>query len=114
MLLRTSVLILACTLSSSLPVAASELEGSSLSSIDRLIAYSRFGNGDVFISLETNGPQCAHGYYVDKSSAGYESMLSMLVAAYQAKTPIVLHGTTSKQWSGSSKPVCEIYSVSYQ
>lgn len=43
MLLRTSILILACTLSTSFPVAASELEGSSLSLVNRLIAYSKRG-----------------------------------------------------------------------
>ena len=113
-LLRTSVLILACTLSTSFPVAASELEGSSLSLVSRLIAYSKRGNGDVFVSLDNNGQQYANGYYLDKGSAGYESVLRMLLAAYQVKTPIIIYGNTSMKWSGSTSPVCEIYNVAYQ
>ncbi|MEI8671951.1 hypothetical protein P4S52_08290 [Vibrio sp. SA48] len=89
-------------------------ETSPKDTIKRLIAYSDYGNGDVYIELTRNGATCSHGYYIDKASAGYESTLSMLLAAYQANTKILISGYVNNRWAGSSAAVCEIYSVIYK
>jgi hypothetical protein len=89
-------------------------EPSSKGVISRLITYTNFGNGDVFISLPTNGAICTYGYYMNKDSLGYQASLSMLLAAYQAKTPVKLTGNESNRWTGSGNPVCELYSVEYK
>ncbi len=95
-------------------MAFSDTESSPKSTIKRLIAYSKFGNGDVYVELNTNSSTCKNGYFINKTSAGYEATLSMLLAAYQANTPVILYGYKNNQWSGSSAPVCELYSVLYQ
>ncbi|MDC5855186.1 hypothetical protein [Vibrio europaeus] len=88
-------------------------EASPQGTIKRLIAYSKYGNGDVYVELTQNGATCSSGYYIDKASAGYESTLSMLLAAYQANTPVTIFAYENKRWAGSSYAVCEISSVVY-
>ncbi len=95
-------------------LASVDLESSPKSTIKRLISYSKFGKGDVYVQLNSGTSACSHGYFINKESAGYESVLSMLLAAYQANTPVILYGYKNNQWSGSSAPVCELYSVLYQ
>lgn len=89
-------------------------EKSSSVKIKQLIAYSKFGNGDVYLSLESNTKICAHGYFVNKDSAGFDNVYSMLVAAYHGRTPVRVYAYTESRWSGSSNPVCEIYAVMYE
>ncbi|EJE4149822.1 hypothetical protein C1S86_23850 [Vibrio parahaemolyticus] len=96
-----------------LPTVANNIETSSLTQIDRLIVYGKRGNGDVFLSTDANSEQCADGYFIDKASAGYEGSVSMLIAAYQAKTQIQISGYTDSFWSGSTGQVCALYNVTY-
>lgn len=96
------------------PTSASLVEAAPKGHIERLIAYSRVGNGDVFVSMASNGEICSSGYFIDKSSAGYNGILSMLMAAYQANLPIVVYGYKDTHWSGSASTVCELYNVAYQ
>ncbi|MCG9584193.1 hypothetical protein L1D13_24475 [Vibrio tubiashii] len=94
-----------------LSFGVSATEESPTGLIKRIQAYSV--HGDIFISMETNGQQCSTGYYIDKVSPGYESILSMLLAAYQANINVVINGYVNNRWSGSSEPVCEIFRVAY-
>ncbi len=89
------------------------IETSTVTQIDRLIAYSKRGNGDIFISTDANIEQCINGYFIDKASAGYEANFSMLLAAYQAKTPVQLSAYIDTFWNGSSGKVCALYNVTY-
>lgn len=96
------------------PYSFSEVEFTSESEVTRLISYAQFGKGDVFISLKKNGAKCSSGYFVNRDSVGFESLYSMLLAAYHARTPVILGGYDDKQWSGSTDPVCELYSVEHK
>lgn len=89
------------------------IETSKVTQIDRLIVYSKRGNGDVFISTDANIEQCINGYFIDKASAGYEASFSMLLAAFQAKTPVQLSAYIDTLWNGSSGKVCALYNVTY-
>ncbi|EHV5558131.1 hypothetical protein K0W35_004885 [Vibrio parahaemolyticus] len=95
------------------PLVANNIEVSPTTQIERLIVYSKLGNGDVFVSTDAHSEQCSNGYFIDKASAGYEGIVSMLIAAYQAKTPIQLSGYTDAFWGGSTGPVCALYNVTY-
>ncbi|NRB68229.1 MAG: hypothetical protein HRU48_12825 [Vibrio sp.] len=95
-----------------LSFGVSATEGSPTGTIKRMQSYS--SSGDVFVSMETNGQQCNTGYFIDKLSAGYESTLSMLLAAYQANTPISIIAFEDQRWSGTSAAVCKISSVVYE
>tara|TARA_R110002072_G_scaffold33030_9_gene100262 strand:+ start:9352 stop:9687 length:336 start_codon:yes stop_codon:yes gene_type:complete len=87
---------------------------SSSGKIDRMISYSKFGNGDVFVSLSNNGAICTYGYFINKDSAGYQSSLSLLVAAYHSNIDVKIMAYDSVKWSGNTaNTVCEIYSVEY-
>lgn len=95
-------------------ISSFALEKSPSSKIKRLISYSKYGNGDIYVQLESSGSICSYGYYVNENSAGYKNNFSMLLAAYQAKTSVVVEAYEQNRWAGSSNPVCEIYSVTYQ
>lgn len=95
-----------------LPVVASaQQEASPQGVIDRLVSYA--SNSGAYVSLSQNGSTCSHGYHVEGDSGGYNSNLSMLIAAYHTGTPVVLRGDTTTFWSGSSSPVCRLTSVQY-
>ena len=113
-LLLTCAFVTFQTHASVAPASASLVEAAPKGHIERLIAYSRVGNGDVYLSMEANGEICSSGYFIDKSSAGYNGILSMLMAAYQANLPIVVVGYKDTHWSGSPNAVCELYNVTYQ
>ncbi|MBQ4838464.1 hypothetical protein [Pseudoalteromonas luteoviolacea] len=92
---------------------ASSTELSIGTQITELNVYSRLGNGDVYVKLNINGNYCKHGYFINKNSAGYESILSSLLSAYHAQSNIKIFGFTGQahHWSGNTGPTCEIYSV---
>lgn len=81
------------------------------SQIDRLITYSKYGRGDTYISLQQNDATCVHGYFVNKESEGYQAMISILISAYHAGSPVRIYAYDNNRWEGSSNPVCEMYSV---
>lgn len=97
-----------------IPLFVCANESSSKGVISRLISYANLGSGDVFVSLPTNGTICTYGYFIDKNSNGYEGIISMLLAAYQAQTPVIITGIESSRWPGSAGAVCEIYAVEYK
>ena len=81
--------------------------------ITRLITYSEYGAGDVFVSLNNNGTACSYGYYVSKTHPGYEVVVSSLIAAYHTQAKLYIRGLPDKKWTGSTNDVCQIYAVVY-
>ncbi len=108
----------------SLPAIASEESSTEGGLITEIISYSDYGTadsagnkGDVWVSLAVNGASCSYGYYIHKAQGGYDSNLSMLLAAYHAKTPIKIRGNVGELWVGSNSethPACEVNSVQYR
>jgi len=92
-------------------IAASEPSPSS--KIKRIIAYAEYGGGDTQVVLETQGATCVDGYFLKKTDANADAMLSMLFSAYHAKTPVIIDGHTEQKWAGSSGYYCKVYSVRY-
>ena len=93
------------------PVFATE--DSPKATIVKLVSYAKYGNGDIFVKLEATSPICNGGYYINKSSEGFQSVTSMLLAAYHAKLPIIVKADEASKWVGSDT-VCEINAVYYQ
>ncbi|ESP95250.1 hypothetical protein [Pseudoalteromonas luteoviolacea] len=95
---------------------ASNTELSIGTQITELNVYSRLGNADVYVKLDTNGNYCKHGYFINKNSAGYESILSSLLSAYHTQSNIKIYAFTGQahHWSGNAGPTCEIYSVQFK
>lgn len=96
------------------PITALALEPSPASEIKVLQTYTNWGNADVVVVLQSTSGVCK-GYWFNKDDAGYQSNLSMLVAAYQANTKLQLHGheEMSSKWTGSATHFCKLYSITY-
>jgi hypothetical protein len=96
------------------PLMALAVERSPLSEIQALHSYTNFGNADVVFVLQSTSGTCK-GYWFNKDDAGYQSNMSMLLAAYQANTKLQVHGHEEIQskWTGADNHFCRLYSVSY-
>ena len=78
--------------------------------IDSIKTYASLGNGDIYLILkDTSHQECPNGYYIDKNSSGYDSILGVLLSAKMANQSIVVGAMTEKPWVGSSNVNCEIY-----
>lgn len=96
------------------PMAALALEPSPVSEIKVLQTYTNWAHADVMVVLQSTSGVCK-GYWFNKDDAGYQSNLSMLIAAYQANTKLQLHGheEISAKWAGSATHFCKLYSITY-
>ncbi|MCG7551493.1 hypothetical protein [Pseudoalteromonas sp. Of7M-16] len=98
------------------PAFASSKETSIGNYITELNVYANYGEGDVYVKLDTNGNHCKHGYFVNKNSKGYESTLSSLLSAFHTQSKIKVTGFTgaAHKWSGSVGVTCEIYAIQFK
>lgn len=96
------------------PLAATALELSVASEIQVLHSFTNSGNADVAFSLNTTSGVCK-GYWFNKDDAGYQANLSMLIAAYQANTKVLIYGheEASAKWAQTEVHFCKLYSVTY-
>ena len=96
------------------PLTTQAVERSPLSEIQALHSYTNFGNADVVVVLKNTSGVCK-GYWFNKDDAGYQSNLSMLIAAYQANTKLQVHGHEEIQskWTGTETHFCKLYSITY-
>jgi hypothetical protein len=85
--------------------------GSGVTKVSFITSYN--GNGDVMLKLESPIEACAKGYWLNVSDIGFQSNMSMLIAAFQANTTVRLYGLPSQDWPGSGGNYCRVYSVEY-
>lgn len=97
-----------------IPMAALALEPSPVSEIKVLQTYTNWAHADVIVMLQSTSGVCK-GYWFNKDDTGYQSNLSMLIAAYQASTTLQLHDheEISAKWAGSETHFCKLYSITY-
>jgi hypothetical protein len=112
--MKKSVTILLAICSLSLFAINTNYEGSALTKINTVYGYSEFGGGDVYFKLDENSANCSGGYWMRKSDPGFNTTLSMVLAAYQAKTQLVVYGLIDESWAGTSVKTCRLYSISYR
>lgn len=93
---------------------AANYKGSPISKIASVTSYAQYGPGDVIFSIENSIPECTNGYWLKKSDPGFQANLSMLIAAYQAKSKVVVYGLPAEIWPGSSGKFCHLYSITYK
>ncbi|MBU2714164.1 hypothetical protein [Zooshikella harenae] len=105
------LLCLIFTLSSS--VFSDELTTSPYTQIESVDAFTDFGDGDIIFNLVAKVNGCERGYWMSKNSPGYNTTLSMIIAAYQAKTRVLVRGYSQRRWDGSAGPFCQLYSIRY-
>ncbi|MDE1243547.1 hypothetical protein [Vibrio aestuarianus] len=107
--------LLALMLLLAMPVMAASYIGSEETYISSVISYNQFGAGDVVFRLDKPIQQC-HGYWINKGDPGFEANLSMIIAAYQAKSPVMIYGlpAQSEKWKGSRNHWCKLYQITYR
>ncbi|GAB6263551.1 hypothetical protein [Photobacterium sp. R1] len=88
--------------------------GSSVTTIKEMHSYSEVGGGDVVFKLASPESSCPGGYWLRKTDPGFQANLSMVIAAYQAKTSVVSYGLPDEIWSGSEGKYCRLYAISYR
>lgn len=86
-----------------------------VSTVTRVGSYNQFGNGDVTFSIANPIQECSDGYWFTKSDPGFQANLSMVIAAHQTKTPVIVTALPEQMWSGSSSgKFCKLYVISLQ
>ncbi|MEZ9526794.1 hypothetical protein [Enterovibrio norvegicus] len=92
----------------------SDYVGSSTSTIVIVNSYSEYGGGDVYFTLASPADECPNGYWMRKTDPGFQANLSMVIAAYQAKSSVRIYGLPDEMWSGTSGKACRLYAISYR
>ncbi|ENM5771364.1 hypothetical protein V4V48_003076 [Vibrio mimicus] len=93
------------------PSNSPELDTTVATKIEHIVVYSKQGNGDLLVSVKAPSERCAGGYFVEKSSPGYDGIFSLLLAAHQVQSPIILSANPEALWPSSQQSVCELHSV---
>ncbi|EHA1126481.1 hypothetical protein FG475_15275 [Vibrio navarrensis] len=96
---------------SAMPSSPLEMETTSETQIERLVVFSQSGNGDLLVSVKAPSERCAGGYFVKKSSPGYEGIFSVLLAAHQAHSKVKLTADPAALWPSYPQPTCEVLSI---
>jgi|GEM_PF-3002823 len=93
-------------------VFSSELDGSAESIVTRVVSYNEYGAGDVQFWIANPTTKC-QGYWITKGDPGFSANLSMIIAALQAKTHVVVHAHSSEaeRWKGSTGHFCKLHSL---
>lgn len=83
--------------------------------INRVISYNEYGAGDVVFRIANPINDC-YGYWLTKGDPGFNANLTMIIAAYQAKTPVIVAGlpAQSEQWKGSKDHWCKLYGIEFK
>ena len=85
------------------------------STITYIDSNTTFGDGDVDFVMSTPVSDCV-GFWFKKSDGGYNSNLSMLLAAFQTKSSVLVYGDNdiSQKWTGSSSKFCHLNMIRMQ
>ena len=97
----------------SIQTFATDLDGSTESIVTRVASYNEYGAGDVVFWIANPTAKC-HGYWITKGDPGFSANLSMVIAALQAKTHVMVHAHSSdaERWKGSNTGhFCKLYSL---
>lgn len=95
------------------PARASTISTSTVTQLIRLTSYNQFDGGDVTLEVSNPPAACPDGYWLNKSDAGFSANLSMLIAAYEAKTTLTISALPDQLWPGTSGTVCKLYDIQY-
>jgi hypothetical protein len=76
-----------------------------------MYSYSTFGSGDVVFALSGGSglSQCAGGFWLRPSDAGFKTNVAVLLSAIQGQTAIRVYADDSQIWNGSSAQYCLVY-----
>ncbi|MCO7226827.1 hypothetical protein [Pleionea sp. CnH1-48] len=115
MKLCLSKLLLSAVLLGAVVNAKAAYVYSGISNITYLSVYNRSSApGDIFVKLSNPAEECTAGYYVSADSPGRDTVMSVLLSAYHAKSRIRINAYDSPNWRGSNNDkTCEIEGVNF-
>ena len=81
--------------------------------VEELITYPDYGNGDVVVKVGEGAAisECVNGFWLSPSQPGFNTNLSVLLSAYQARNKLRFHAHTDQTWEGSTGKYCKIYQI---
>lgn len=86
-----------------------EYVGTPITKVSLVSSYNQYGNGDVIFKVENPISECIDGYWLTKTDSGYPANMAMIIAAFQAKTSVVVSGLPDQLWYGSGGKYCKLY-----
>ena len=93
---------------------AASYKGSPISKVVSVTSYAEYGPGDVIFSIENPIPECINGYWLKKSDPGFQANLSMVIAAYHAKSNVLIYGLPDQIWPASGGKFCHLFNITYK
>lgn len=94
---------------------ADTISASTRSIITSPIFYATYGSGDVTFTFpggSTGLAQCK-GFWIRGTDAGYKTIVTAVLTAYQTGATIVVDANISQIWSGSSTSYCLVDAIEY-
>lgn len=91
--------------------SASAALTSTTTTIAYIESYTTFGGGDVVFATNTKAAGCDGGFWLKKTDDGFNANLSMLMAAFHAKSNILAYGYDDQVWTGSITKFCHLYLI---
>lgn len=76
-------------------------------------SLTNYGTGDVIFSTENSKNTECPVFWITKTDPGFQANLSMIIAAYHAKTPVSVVGITDLPWGGTTGKSCKLYYIQY-
>lgn len=80
-------------------------------SVSEIFTYADIGpDGDFVFTVEDPIEAC-DGFWGDSSSVGTSNVLSVLLSAYHAKSPLIIYADETKLFTRSSKKFCRLTTI---
>jgi hypothetical protein len=93
---------------------ADTISQSSRSTIVSPVFYATFDSGDVTFTLGGgSGLSQCKGFWIRGTDAGYKTIVTAVLTAYQTGATIVVDANISQIWSGSSTSYCLVDAIEY-
>lgn len=91
--------------------AQASLVNTGATTIKNITTFTDYGAGDIIIATANSGTTECPVYWMTKADPGFQANLSLIIAAYHAKSTIAIDGHTELRWPGTSGKSCKIYSI---
>lgn len=91
--------------------SASAYISTSDTTITTIYSYSEYGSGDVVFRVAAPLTDCEGGFWLKRSDPGFNANLTLLLAAYQSRSTVMIYANPDQIWSGSGSKYCHLYAI---
>src|SRR4051812_13564388 len=77
------------------------------------ISYVASYSSNEWVIFKVANPitECSDGYWIAKSDVGFQTNVSMILAAYASKSSVAVDAYIDKPWPGSGAKFCKLNSL---